>query len=176
MAKQKEQLVCCRYPKCSRLHESTELKKEDAVQGGSKNHYYHPDCYHTMKTVNEIKDLFVKEINPLMTGQQIGILVVTIQNIVFNKKIDVDFLKFALEYMIKYKPGKLRQPMGLHYIIQDRNINAAWQKEQERKIRAEIKAEMNDKIQESDKGEVADSESSFVYKPPKQKGFADILG
>jgi len=45
-------MVHCRYPKCMKLHESTELSKDDAVQGG-KNSYYHPDCYHMMQTVNK---------------------------------------------------------------------------------------------------------------------------
>ena len=62
-------MVHCRYPKCMKLHESTELSKDDAVQGG-KNSYYHPDCYHMMQTVNKIRDTFIKEIDPTLTGKQ----------------------------------------------------------------------------------------------------------
>lgn len=126
MAKQ-EKMVRCRYPKCSKLHDSVELRREDAIEGG-KGKYYHPDCYHTLQTVLKIRDLFVTEINPIMTGQQIGALVSTVNNMVFGKGIDVDYIWFALQYFIKYKPGKLHQPHGMHYIVQDRDVVTAWKK------------------------------------------------
>lgn len=176
--------VHCRYPKCSKLHESNELNKKDAVQVG-KNSYYHPDCYHMTKTIGEIKDLFVKEINPLMTGSQIGILVSTINNIVYSKKVDIDYLKFAVQYFIKYKPGSLKHPYGLHYIVQNAYVESAWKKEQERKLKAEIKSQLTniDKLEginlTEDKGEIGGwiipDNNEFTYVPPKQKGFADIL-
>ena len=53
MAK-KEKMVHCRYPKCSKLHDTTELKESEAVKGGSRS-YYHPDCYHIMQTVTQIR-------------------------------------------------------------------------------------------------------------------------
>lgn len=138
MAKQKIKMVHCRYPKCMKLHESTELPKDEAYWDGKRG-YYHPDCYHIMQTVNQIRDTFIKEINPLLTGQQVGMLVSTINNIVFSKGIDVDQLKFTVEYFIKNKPGALKYPAGLHYIIQDKDAAAAWKKEQDKKIKEELK-------------------------------------
>lgn len=184
MAKKKEELVHCRYPKCCKLHESTELKKDDAVQGGSRS-YYHPDCYHIMQTINQIKDIFYVQVNPMMTGAQIGQLVSIANNMVFEKKIDVDLIKFAIEYFIRYKPGKLKYPGGISYIVQNRDVLSAWEREKERKIRTELKIEMEKKIEKlegdnsaKDLGEVDSWEipdSSFVYKPQKAKSFADIL-
>lgn len=137
--KQSPKMVNCRYPKCRKLHESTQLPKEDAVQGGKQKHYYHPDCYHVMQTVNEIRDLFYKHIDQTLTGKQIGGLVSTINYLVLDKHVDVDYLKFALQYFINYKPGKLNHPPGLHYIIQDKDVKDAWDKEQEWKIRNQLK-------------------------------------
>ena len=174
---QQEKLVHCRYPKCSKLHETTELKKEDAVQGGKGNYYYHPDCYNTLQTINKIRDLFIKEINPMMTGQQIGMLVSTVNNMVFSKKIAVDYILFALEYFVKYKPGKLHQPFGMHYIVQDKDVIASWKKEQGRKIRAEVKTQLKNNTHEDNEEIGLDlSDADFTYKPSKPRSFADILG
>lgn len=138
MAKQKIKLVHCRYPKCMKLHESTELPKEDAYWDGKRG-YYHPDCYHTMQTVNQIRDTFVKKIDPTLTGKQVGMLVSTINNIVFSKGFDVDRLKFTVDYFINHKPGALKHPAGLHYIIQDNDAAAAWKKEQNKIIIKELR-------------------------------------
>ena len=174
-------MVHCRYPKCSKLHESTELKKEDAVKAGGKNSYYHPDCYHMAQTVNQIKDTFIKEINPMMTGQQIGMLVSTINNIVFGKNVEVDFLKFVVDYFIKYKPGALKYPAGLHYIIQDKDATAAWEKEKARNIREKLKAEIQKSVNKEDKGEISELDlnfgnGSFAYKPQNRTRFSNVLG
>ena len=173
MAKKTEQLVHCRYPKCMKLHETTELSKDDAVKGGSKNSYYHPDCWHVMQTINQIRDLFIHEINPAMTGKQIGTLVSAINNMVFGKNIDVDFIKFALEYFVKYKPGSLHQPFGMYYIVENYDVINAWKKEQDRRTRVEIsesQKENNKNIEELDL-----QQADFTYKPVKSKGFEDIL-
>lgn len=146
--------------------------------GGSKKSYYHPDCWHTMQTVNEIKDLFIKEIDSTLTGKQIGILVSTVNNIVFTKKVDVDFVKFALQYFIKNKPGALKHPAGLHYIIQDDGAQAAWNKEKETRLWLEMKAKM-EQMQTEKQGEVFQldlPENDFVYKPQNKSKFSRILG
>lgn len=165
-------MVHCRYPKCTKLHESTELLKDDAVQGG-KNSYYHPDCYHTMQTVNKIRDTFVKEIDPTLTGKQIGMLVSTINNIIFTKNVSVDYLNFVVNFFIHKKPGALKHPAGLHYAIQDRDAHDMWESLRKQKIKENIK-----KQQEEMKSETVDIDlpsNSFNYKPQKARSFADIL-
>lgn len=178
MATKKPDVVHCKYKHCEKLHDTTALLKNDAVKGG-RNSYYHPDCYHTMKTVNKIRDLFVEKINPLLTKPQIGILVSTIHNIIFAKKVDVDFLLFAIEYFINNKPGKLKQPYGLHYIVQDKDVNTAWDSERKRRLKAEMQAALNQL------GEILDDEveldfgtpdSKFIYKPNNKSKFSNVLG
>lgn len=185
MAKKKSSAaatVRCRYPKCSKLHESNELLKSEAYSPGT-GRYYHPDCYHTMQTVNEIRDLFYKEINPMMTGQQIGMLVSTINNIVFGKHVDVDYLKFVVKYFINNKPGALKYPAGLHYVIQDKDAASAWEREKNRKYKEELKKQMQKAVNEL--GEIFDNDieldfgtedSKFTYKHNNKPKFSSILG
>lgn len=177
MAKSKEKLVHCRYPKCKNLHETTELNRDDAIQGGKS--FYHPDCYHTMQTVNAIRDTFIKEINPLLTRQQVGMLVSTINNIIFSKKIDVDQLKFTVDYFIKNKPGALKYPAGLHYIIQDKDAIAAWKKEQERKTKNELVEHMQKAISQVNFDIELDFETDknkCAYKQNNKSRFSSVLG
>lgn len=179
MARQTVKVVHCRYPKCTKLHETTELSIDDAIKGGSKNSYYHPDCWHTMQTVNKIRDTFVKEINPVMTGKQIGILVSTVNNLIFSKNVDVDLILFALEYFIKYKPGKLHQPFGLHYIVQDRDVEAAWKKERERRIRAEMQSaveQLGEMLSDDSEVDFGIPDNKLVYKPQNKSKFSNVLG
>jgi len=180
MTKQ-QNLVHCRYPKCNLLHESTELSKDCAIKGGGKNSYYHPDCYHTMQTINQIRDIFVQQINPLLTGKQIGMLVSTINNIVFTKGVDVYCLQFAVEYFIHNKPGALKHPQGLHYIIQDRDMISAWKKEQDKRIRQQMRDELKRQAEvignDVEVGEFnLTTDNSFNYKPNKKSRFSSVLG
>ena len=184
MAKKSQpKLVHCRYPKCKFLHETTELKKDDAVKSGSSS-YYHPDCYHTMQTVNKIKDIFYKEVNSTLTGKQIGQLVSIVNNMIFSKHIDVDYILFGVEYFIKNKPGALKYPGGVAYVVNDKDVTAAWEKEQDRKIRAEIKIAMDEKlaglgnINPDDAGEIGGwklPETNATYKSNRSK-FSNVLG
>ena len=174
MATAKDKTVKCRFPKCSKLHDSTDLLKSEAVMGGNKQ-YYHPDCYHVLQTVTQIRDTFVKDINPTLTAQQIGALVSIVYNLIFVKKVDVDFIKFALDYHIKYKPGVLKYPGGIHYAIQNNDVLNAWNKYKEQELRQKIKEEAASKISSTNKSDDFDVSNSFVYKPQSARSFADIL-
>lgn len=180
MAKKvKPKMVNCRYPKCHFLHESTELLKDEAVQGGKQKNYYHPDCYHTMQTVNKIRDLFYTEIDTTLTSKQIGSLVSTINNIVFTKGVDVDYLLFAVNYFIKNKPGALKHPPGLHYIIQDDEVKAAWKKEKDREIWEEMREKLNamGNINENTAGTIGGwSLLEPVEYKSTRKSFSSVLG
>lgn len=172
MVKNDAKIVHCRYSKCNKLHESTELKKEDAIQGGnSSKYYYHPDCYHTMSTVNEIRDTFIREINPLITKQQVGMLVGIINDIVFNKHFDVDELKFILNYFIKNKKGALKYPAGLHYAIQDKDAISAWKKIQDKKIAHKV----SEYISSNDEFVLNLPEHNIVNNINKKTKFSSIL-
>lgn len=175
--KQTVKLIHCRYPKCKFLHETTELKKEDAVKGGSKNSYYHPDCWKTLQTVNQIRDTFFKEIDPTLTGKQIGSLVSIVNNMIFSKGIDPELILFALHYFIKYKQGALKYPGGIAYIVQNKDVLKAWDTEKKQKLNAELKKqkeELEKEVNNFDE-DILSSNNPFVYKPKELTSFADIL-
>lgn len=171
---QKEKMVHCRYPKCSKLHETTELREADAVKGGSRS-YYHPDCYHVMQTINQIKETFYREVNPTLTGKQIGQLVSIANNMVFSKGIDVDLILFAIKYFVKYKQGKLKYPGGIAYIVQDRDVISAWESEKQKKIRAEIR-EQQKNLGVNDDFVLDLPESRTVYRQQNKSKFSSVLG
>lgn len=171
---QKEKMVHCRYPKCSKLHETTELREADAVKGGSRS-YYHPDCYHVMQTINQIKETFYREVNPTLTGKQIGQLVSIANNMVFSKGIDVDLILFAIKYFVKYKQGKLKYPGGIAYIVQDRDVISAWESEKQKKIRAEIR-EQQKNLGVNDDFVLDLPESKTVYRQQNKSKFSSVLG
>ena len=171
---QKEKMVHCRYPKCSKLHETTELREADAVKGGSRS-YYHPDCYHVMQTINQIKETFYREVNPTLTGKQIGQLVSIANNMVFSKGIDVDLILFAIKYFVKYKQGKLKYPGGIAYIVQDRDVVSAWENEKQKKIRAEIR-EQQKNLGVNDDFVLDLPESKTVYRQQNKSKFSSVLG
>lgn len=171
---QKEKMVHCRYPKCSKLHETTELREADAVKGGSRS-YYHPDCYHVMQTINQIKETFYREVNPTLTGKQIGQLVSIANNMVFSKGIDVDLILFAIKYFVKYKQGKLKYPGGIAYIVQDRDVVSAWESEKQKKIRAEIR-EQQKNLGVNDDFVLDLPESKTIYRQQNKSKFSSVLG
>lgn len=168
-------MVTCRYPKCSKLHETTELPKDEAVKAVNKNSYYHPDCYHMLQTVTKIRDTFIQKVNPMLTSQQIGALVSTVNNMVFDKGIDVDYILFALQYFIKAKPGKLSHPFGMHYIVQDRDVVAAWNKEREYRIREKMREQLaNQSAVDNVECDLPVVENSFKTK--NKSKFSNVLG
>lgn len=176
MANTTDKLVHCRYPKCLKLHQTTELKKENAVQGGNRN-YYHPDCWDMMQSVNRIKSTFCESINTKMTGKQIGQLVSIINNIIFEKGIEPGLIEFALDYFIKYKPGKLRFPGGLHYIVQDRDVTEAWAREQNRIFKSTIKNELQKQSSTIDNLDDFDLLNNFhELNNNKKSKFSSVLG
>ena len=171
---QKEKMVHCRYTKCSKLHETTELREADAVKGGSRS-YYHPDCYHIMQTINQIKDTFYREVNPTLTGKQIGQLVSIANNMVFSKGIDVDLILFAIKYFVKYKQGKLKYPGGIAYIVQNKDVISAWENEKQKKIKAEIR-EQQKNLGVNDDFVLDLPESKTAYRQQNKSKFSSVLG
>jgi len=174
VAKKNNQLVQCRYPKCKYLHDTTELNKEDAIQGASR-YYYHPDCYYTMRTINQIRDEFYTNVNPTLTGKQVGQLVSIVNNMVFTKHIDADYILFALRYYIKNKPDSLKHPGGIAYIVQSREVENAWKKERDRITRQRIKEELQKQSEEEHGGFELNNDNSD-YKPDNKSKFSRVLG
>ena len=170
-----EKLVKCRYSKCKYLHSSNELKKEDAVKGGSKNSYYHPDCWEISQTINQIKTTFCEDVDPTLTSKQIGSLMNIINNLVYSKGIAPDYILFALNYYIKNKPGSLRYPGGIAYIVQNKDVQLLWENEQKKKVEKSLKEEMK-KNQNVDMNIDLDLPDKTPDKLNNRTRFSSVLG
>lgn len=152
----KKETYTCRFGHCK--HESKEIPKDEAVKIG--NGYYHKDCAKNRNNTNLTIELFEKHINPNPVQSQLRAV---INNILYTKNIDSDFLVFALKYFIEHRIP-LRYPQGLYYVVQNVDAKSEFDKKMAEKYK-NIKIELSDT-----------NETSFTHKPAKQKGFADILG
>lgn len=134
---------------------------EEMVKNGTWK--YHQECLDTKNDIAEIAQLFQEKINSNVVYPQ---LYGVINNIVFQKGVTTKFLKFGLEYYIDHRI-KLNYPAGLYYILQNREVQNAWDKAQVVKIKQKMKENVDD--------DMALLESDFTYKPTKQKTIGDIF-
>lgn len=152
----------CRYKNC--LCEEKEIPKGEEVLFNKL--YYHKSCLETKNNIQEIARVFSEKINENVVFPQ---LYRVVNNIVFDKKVDSECLLFGLNYYVEHKIP-LNYPQGLYYVIQNKEMLAAYNKMKAN----EIKKEMDKVLDSVDISE--ENEMSFTYKPSKQKGFGDILG
>jgi hypothetical protein len=147
--------VKCRATHC--LHDSNILPIEEAVKSGTA--YYHPDCLKAKELSNKVFALFVEQVNANVIHK---VLWSVINTIVYERNIDPEYLLYGLKYYI-YKKIPLNYPQGLYYVIQNREVQAGWNK-----IKAKDKS-ASFEIKE-------EKPHSFSYTPQKKKGIADIFG
>lgn len=150
------QTVKCRFSGCEHLHETKDIPKEEAVKSG--NSYFHKDCYQTKEDIKEVIDLFKNNINPNPVYSQLQSV---IRNIVFNKKLGSDFLLFGLKYYIEHNIT-LNYPQGLYYVIQNKDVINAYNKEKTKNIKKNV--EIKDEV-----------DTHFTHIPIKNNSFADII-
>ena len=168
--------VKCAFSKCEYMHGSPEVDKAQAVREG--RYYYHPDCYAVKEQIRGINIFFQKNINKDLTGKQIGQLVSILHDLIFVKGHDPEFLRFAVEYMATKKPGALRFPGGLYYVVQNKDINAEWAKHKA----AIVKKEMTERQARIFAQEQATFEfdlpetSAVVFKPRSRSRFSSVVG
>lgn len=159
MANKSDGIVKCRYAKCEHLHNTRELNKSEAICHG-KSSYYHKDCWEYSELMTEIKDLFHDKVNPNVVYSQ---LLHILNVIVFDRGYDPHFVKFAIEWDVN-RGGRMRYPAGLYYLVDNKDVIAAWKKLNKPTIKAESFA-----IEEADVG------PEFSYKPTVKTGFGDVL-
>lgn len=150
--------VKCRYKHCK--HSSRDIPREDAVKVG--NSYMHPDCAKTSRLLVEIRDFYYEYVSKTVVMKT---LMATINNIVFQKGVDPEYLMFVLNYAVIHKMT-IRSPYGLHYLIDNSRIKSEWKKREDQKV---IKSAMMD----SNEGKVPTS--TFTYTPNANAGFGGII-
>ena len=154
MGRKKSAYVKCKYSHCK--HENREVLREESVSSG--NLYYHKDCYQEKETMKKCIDIYVKyfEDKPIFTQ-----LRNVIDDIVYKKGYDAEYLLFALKYgALHRKP--IKHPPGIYYLIKDDSIAKEWNKEK-------LMANKEHVV-------VNNKDTEYVHVPKKQVGFADIIG
>ena len=128
--KMKDKVYKCGYKQCKL---GGKVNKDIAVKKG--NRYYHSECLQEIYNKEQIRELFLKHINPT---EIISLLNRTINQIIDVKKVSSEFLLYALEYVIKNKLP-LNRAAGLYYIINNKHIKNDYMKQKAKEIDNKIR-------------------------------------
>jgi len=157
----KEKTFKCAFKHCQ--HESCEISQDSAVKIG--NRYMHEDCARISENITKIKDTYYEKISSTVVVKQ---LVGVINNIVFKKNVDSEYLLFALNHAINAKIP-VKSPYNLHYLIDNQRIKDVWNKKKSKEIADEIRSE-------AEQSSIAKPiDSSFNYSSSNNVGFGGIL-
>ena len=151
----------CAFKHCQ--HESCEVPQDSAVKVG--NRYMHKDCARISQDIENIKSTYYEKISNTVVMKRLGSVV---NNIIFSKNINSEYLLFALNHAIKAKIP-VKSPYGLHYLIDNQRIKDIWNKKKSKEIADEIR---NEAEQESTTKTV---NSSFNYSSNNDIGFGGIF-
>lgn len=157
-----EKIYKCAFTNC--IHESRDIPQDQAVKMSTR--YMHKDCAEISRNTIKVRDLYYEKISNTVVVSQ---LMKVINNLVFSKNVNSEYLVFALTYAIK-NSIPLRSPYGLYYLVDNQKIKGAWSKKQSEKIAEEIRTSANKDINIDPKG------CSFSYKNSPMAGFGSILG
>lgn len=116
-----EKTYVCGYKHC--LHKGEKVKQEDAVIVGTRR--YHADCAALHRKIELMKDLYYEKIDEKAEFVQ---LMSVLNNILFKKNIDPDYMLFALNYVISRKI-RIKTPYSLHYLPENKIILNLYKKE-----------------------------------------------
>lgn len=158
-----DDLVKCANTHCK--HESRELPRDSATRVGKR--YMHGDCAIKNTYVQKVRDLYYEEVSDTVVIKN---LVATINNIVYKKNVDAEYLYFALSHAIVAKIP-IKSPYSLHYLVDNDRIKKLWEKKKSEKIMAEMSKEEEDPDLIS--GTI--QKSTFKYSNSNNTGFGNIL-
>lgn len=96
-----------------------------------------------------------------------ALLVKTIQSIVIDKKVDSEYLVFAIKFAIATKIP-IKHPFGLHYLVDNYKVKQAWKA---RKVKEEQK-----KLQSEPEKTKENKDVNFTFANTKKEGFESIFG
>jgi hypothetical protein len=98
-----------------------EVDKDNAVKVGSR--YYHQECLKQKQDKDEVRKLYLEQVNPT---EVVKVLNAVINNIVDVKKVNAEFLLYALRHAIQNK-FTFHNSAGLYYIINNSYIKKQYQ-------------------------------------------------
>lgn len=149
----------CAFKHCN--HDDENVPQNEAVKIG--NRYMHEDCAKISENITKIRDIYYEKVSNTVVVKQ---LVSVINSLVFTKKIDSEYLLFALNYAIANKTP-IKSPYGLHYLVDNNRIKDAWKKKQSSLIKKQIDNE--EIVCEEPK------QTSFNFTVEKNTGFGGIF-
>jgi hypothetical protein len=108
-------LVKCYYSNCG----LGKVDKDEGINYKGKN--YHKECYAQVQLLHNIRDLCF-QIDPTVVFKSLnGYL----NKLIYEKQIDIDYILFTLEYIIKHNLD-INLPYGLSYKLNDYRIKTAY--------------------------------------------------
>lgn len=106
-----------------------QVDKDEAVS--YKRRHYHKKCFQDVVNKEKIREYYLENINKTEILSKLNGV---ISNIIDVKKVDSEFLLFAIQYAVR-NSIQIHTPMGLHYLVNNYKIKEAWKKEQAKKIK-----------------------------------------
>lgn len=148
----------CNYSKC--IYKTKDIAPEDLYIDEITHRRYHKRCFQYKTLIDEIATFYYENVSRTVVY---GALVNTIKNIVFKKRVEPEFLLYALQYTVE-KGNMPKSPFSLHYLIDDGRIKKAYQSTHpSKKIQIDL-----------DNISVAE-EQQFEYKPKERQSFGDVI-
>lgn len=112
-----EKQYVCGYKHC---REDSKIPASEAVLIGNRR--YHKRCASDKEKIIEIRDLYIENIDDKVP---IAELVSVLNQLIFKKNVDIDYMLFAIKDVIRRKV-RIKSPYSLHYVAKNKKIIAAW--------------------------------------------------
>lgn len=117
----------CGYRHCVKPDEK--VLETEAVRVGRR--YYHPECSKMADKIDVIKKIYFDYIDDKSNYVEV---VGVINNLIFKKQYDVDFVEFLMKYTVVYG-GKIKSPYILHVIAKNGIVDKKYNDE---KLRMDV--------------------------------------
>lgn len=114
----------------------------EEVKGG--NRYYHKKCFETKQNIEKIRDYYYEHVSNTVVMSQ---LVKVLNQIVFDKNVDSEYLLFSLQYAVENNLS-IKAPYSLHYIIDYARVKNAWNRRNDSKPKEEVQVISEPKLDE----------------------------
>ena len=157
-----DKMYKCAFKHCQ--HESCEVPQGEAVKVGTR--YMHKDCAEKSEYIRKTRDLYFERISSTVVMKQ---LVSVLNNLVIKKNVDPKYLYFAVDFAVSNKIP-IKNPYGLHYLVDNNRIKEMWNKKQSNKIVKQMREEAEDSVASSP------TNNAFNYFADKNIGFGGIFG
>ena len=116
-----EKNYVCAYSHC--LHHGEKISPSSAVVSGRK--YYHWDCAATKQEIEAIRNTYLEKIDHKAS---FPILSKVLNDLIFKYGLDIDYVRFAVNYYGEYKI-KIKSPFTLLYLRKNQYMKKKWQKD-----------------------------------------------